>query len=182
MLSSLEKWPWLQRRACYGVVSHTGAIYPTSTQLLWAAFLRNSRGKLPQINYSAKSLSPFAFGKVNVPMPLLSLVPFLSRCYAPAAYPECCHRNTTAISHTVGVHTPAVLPNYLSWLLSFKFTLIGCKRIKLYENLTLHRACGYCVKLQCQEYMECDICKLHCVFQSSPLLYVGEKGYTVLCV
>ena len=82
----------------------------------------------------------------------LALVHLLSRCKAPAAYPECRRQNTTVISRTIGEHLPAVIPGYLSYL-SFKLTLT-C--YKLYENLTytLHVAGGYRVKLQRQEYTE----------------------------
>ena len=42
---------------------------------------------------------------------LLALVHLLSRCYAPAAYRECRRQNTTAISRTVGLHAPAIIPS-----------------------------------------------------------------------
>ena len=45
----------------------------------------------------------------------VSPVHFLSRSgYTPGAYPECCHRNTTAISRTTGAQAPAILSGCLS--------------------------------------------------------------------
>ena len=74
------------------------------------ASLRNSRGKSPRISYGAKSLLPTVFGKLHeLSTQLLALVHLLSRCHAPAAYPECRRQKTTAISCTIDVHAPAVI-------------------------------------------------------------------------
>ena len=44
----------------------------------------------------------------------VALVHLLTRCYAPAANPECRCQNTSAISRKVDAHAPAVIPGYLS--------------------------------------------------------------------
>ena len=67
-----------------------------------------------RISYGAKSLPPTAFGRASFYTQLLGLVHLLSRCYAPAAYPEHHRQNTTAISRTVDAHARAVIPGYLS--------------------------------------------------------------------
>ena len=73
---------------------------------------------------------------------LLALVHVLSRCYAPAAHPECRCQNTTAISCTIGAHAPAVIPGYLS-----KTVVIQAHSSLLPEHQVvgksyLHSACG----------------------------------------
>ena len=73
---------------------------------------------------------------------LLALVYFLSRCYTPAACPECCHRNITAISRTIGAHTLAVLAGFLHKWLSFKLTLAGCQRNQVIQKSYFKSACG----------------------------------------
>ena len=49
---------------------------------------------------------------MSLPTQLLALVHLLSRCYAPAAYPECRRQNTTAISRAVGAQALAVISGY----------------------------------------------------------------------
>ena len=56
-----------------------------------------------------------------------------SRCYAPAACPECCRQNTAAISRTIDAHAPAVIPGYLSCR---RNKLTQAQVCKLYENFT----------------------------------------------
>ena len=94
---------------------------------------------------------------MSLPTQLLALVHLLSRCCAPAAYPECGHQNTTAISCTIGAQALAVISGYLSYLSSFKLTLACCQSIKLHEILlTLHMrlAAIALIKLQHKEYAE----------------------------
>ena len=71
-----------------------------------------SRLEASSRNSRAKSLPPttFSINSINLSTQLLALVHLLSRCYTPAAYPECRRQNTTAISRTVGAHAPAVTP------------------------------------------------------------------------
>ena len=116
------------------------------------ASLRNSGERLPRISYGAKSLLPTAFGKLHEQ--LLALVHLLSRCYAPAAYPECHHQNNCYLSYNrcacSGCH---------SWL-SFITVIIQAHPSLLPEHqlvrksYTPHAACAYCIKLQRQGYME----------------------------
>ena len=94
-----------------GIVTTQSGMHSPSR---FEASLRNSRGKSPRISYGAKSLPPTQFGKLHEPFYTTVSPCVLSKCYASAAYPECRRQNTTAISRTIGVHAPAVIPGYLS--------------------------------------------------------------------
>ena len=91
---------------------------------------RNSRGKSPRISYGAKFLPPttFSISSMNLSTQLLALVQVLRS----AAYPECRCQNTTGISRTVGVHTPAVIPGNHNC----RHSSSPHQSIMLYENLT----------------------------------------------
>ena len=67
----------------------------------------------------AKFLLPTTFC-MSLFTQLLTLVHLLNRCYAPAAYPECCRQNTT-------------VPGYHNC----RHSSSPCQSINLYENLTL---------------------------------------------
>ena len=78
------------------------------------ASLRNSRGKSPRSAIEQNLCRLLrSVSCMSLSTQLLALVHLLSRCYAPAAYPECRHQNTTAISRTIGAHAPAVIPGQL---------------------------------------------------------------------
>ena len=85
----------------------------------------------------SKSLPPTAFGKLHELFYTTVSSCTLSRCYVPAAYPECRRQNTTAISRTIDAHAPAVIPGYPSSRHN-KLTQSN----KLYENFYLHSTCG----------------------------------------
>ena len=106
----------------------------------------------------------------------------LSRCYAPAAYPECRHPNTTAISRRVGMHALAIIPsishNCHHWS-------SPCQSINLYENLTSHVAHSYCIKLQHQEYKErctTDIWKTAIKYTSVELAHARLNYKEISCI
>ena len=72
---------------------------------------------------------------------LLVLAQLLSRYYAPAAYPECCRQNTTAVSRTI----------YTLWLSFVAIFHNCCHSYSPYKNLTYNPdvAHAYRIKLQC---------------------------------
>ena len=97
--------------------------------------LKNSRRKSPHISYRAT-----AFGKLCEPF------------YTTVS--PCTLNDTTAISRTIGVHTLAVIPDYLHTmtLVIHPRLLPGHQVVR--KSYTLHAACGYRIKLQRQEYTE----------------------------
>ena len=111
---------WLQRRAFHREIPHNRAICPTSTQLLWLLQLQAKSEHslacivLPALKHLSEIVVDSRHASVmeqnlchllclvscmSLRTQLLALVHLLSRCYTPAAYPECRCQSTTAISH-----------------------------------------------------------------------------------
>ena len=137
------------------VRTQSGMHSPTRLQ----TSLRNSIGKSPHISY-ANSLPPTVFGKLHEPFYtiILTLVHSMSRCYAPAAYPKCC-RQTQLLSLVQQVRR--LWLSFLAILHNCRHSIQAHLRLsQLPEHQVVrkysacgHSACGYCVKLQRQEYM-----------------------------
>ena len=100
------------------------------------ASLRNSRGKSPSTAIK-QNLCPLlcSVSCMSLSTQLLALVQLLSRCYAPAAYPECHCQNTTAISCTLDRCTRSGCHSWISFI-TVVIQLACCQSIKLYENVT----------------------------------------------
>ena len=69
------------------------------------------------------------------------LAQLLSRCYAPAAYPECCRQNTTAVSRTICTLWLSFVAIFHNWCHSYS----PCKNLTYNPDV----AHAYRIKLQC---------------------------------
>ena len=93
------------------------------------------RGKSQRINYEAKSLPPTVLGKLHEPLNT-TVSPLYIYCVHVGATLQLPIPNVrTAISRTVGAHTPTIIPSNTH---NCRHSISPCQSIQCYENLTLH--------------------------------------------